>query len=101
MATILKAQAQLPKAAPGEKQLEAAKNAANVRFFNEELDTQRDYLDFIATSQFTPLDISIAMKNVTSADVAKELDSMKSQAPCMFVTGDILSFPSLRQLGYK
>jgi len=85
-------------AAVDASQLEAAKARALNRMFAAELDSQSDYLDFIATSNFGVNDFNVALKNVTVADANKELEAMKSKPPAMFSLGHTEELPNLQTI---
>lgn len=85
--------------------LDSAKARAAAAFFNAELDTTRDYCDFLATNftkdamRITPEEIVAAINSVSAADVKRVKDLAASAKTSLWVTGEVLTFPSLRQLG--
>lgn len=86
--------------------LAIAKARAAASFFNAELDNSRDYCDFLATNfvketaRITPEEIFAAIDGVSAADVKRVKDLAASAPASIWVTGETLSFPSLRQLGF-
>lgn len=86
--------------------LAAAKVRAAADFFNSEVESTRDYCNFLATSftkgtsRLTPEEVLAAIQGVTAADVKRVKDAAASARPSVWVTGEALTFPSLRQLGF-
>lgn len=80
--------------------LEAAKQRALLDFYSEELETTRDYVDFLATSTQSEQEIIDAIKAVDVAAVNKQLQAMRSTKPVLFATGEVKDFPSIKQLGF-
>ena len=75
-------------------------------FYNEELETNKEYLDYLGTSlvgnstNSTSTDaVTDAISKVSAADVKKVVDGLFAQKPALYATGDLLEFPSVRQLG--
>lgn len=84
----------------------AAVQRAAVRFYHDNVEYARDYLDFVAsslaaagTTHTTAAEVLKAINEVTPADVQRALDIVKSDRPCLFATGETLGMPSLRQMG--
>jgi len=90
----------------GVENLAAAKARATAEFFNTELESTRDYCNFLATSftkgtaRVTPEEILAAIQAVSAADVKRVKDIAAASRPSIWVTGETLAFPSLRQLGF-
>lgn len=77
---------------------------AAVAFNFDELDTTRDYCDFLvnATNGIgiqSAASYIEAINTVTLADVHKTLEKGRAALPSLYVTGETLAFPTLRQLG--
>lgn len=86
--------------------LAAAKARAAARFYAENLEVQRDYLDFLATSlvgdtmnRMTQDEIFSAINDVDAASIKAVVEGFKSTRPAMFAHGEVLGLPSLRQMG--
>jgi processing peptidase subunit alpha len=75
-----------------------AKARAAVAFYNEALETQQDYLAFLATSAFTPEQIRTAIDGVKTEDVTAALKKMADAKPCMYGHGAVEKVPSIRKL---
>ncbi|CUG92401.1 mitochondrial processing peptidase alpha subunit, putative [Bodo saltans] len=86
--------------------LAIGKARAAAAFYAAELEQSRDYCDFLGTNfsnkdllRISPEDIFAAIEGVTAADVKRVIDLASSSKPSIWVSGETLSFPSLRQLG--
>eukprot|EP00742_Colponemidia_sp_Colp-10_P024099 GILJ01028845.1.p1 GENE.GILJ01028845.1~~GILJ01028845.1.p1 ORF type:complete len:263 (-),score=59.45 GILJ01028845.1:293-1081(-) len=90
----------------GTANLDAAKAGAAVAFHNENIDTVRDYCNFLGTSflkgeqRLKPEDIFAAISSVSAADIKRVQDFAKEARPTMWVTGETFGVPSLRKMGY-
>jgi len=91
------ANAKLPKSVDAAK-IEGAKARANMRLYNEELENQRDYADFIATSGFSYADFQAAVKNLTAADINASFEALKAQKPVMYSAGHVEDIPRLQDI---
>eukprot|EP00759_Apiculatamorpha_spiralis_P028998 PhF_6_TR31419/c0_g1_i1/m.46059/K00415/QCR2, UQCRC2; ubiquinol-cytochrome c reductase core subunit 2 len=87
--------------------LKSAKQRATVRFFHDNMEVRRDYVDFLAKSlisgnvRISAAEILAAINDAKAADVKAAIEYSKAAAPCMYTTGEVLSLPSLKQLGLK
>lgn len=88
--------------------VDAAKQRATTQFLNEHTDNVRDYCDFLGTSfpiinaAATPTsveEIVAVIQSVTAANVTRVLDCMFSNPTALYGHGEMLHFPSLRQMG--
>jgi processing peptidase subunit alpha len=95
-------------AAVEEGVLKAAKARAAARYFTENLEVNRDYLDFLATNlignkdslqRLTLEELQANIEAVDAKAVKTAVEGFKATRPTLFSTGDVLSLPSLRQLG--
>ena len=90
----------------GNANLEAAKQCAAIAFHSEQIDTVRDYCNFLGTSflkgeaRIKPEDIFAAISSVSAADIKRVQDFAKEARPTMWVTGETFGVPSLRKMGY-
>ncbi|KAH9600194.1 Peptidase M16 [Trypanosoma melophagium] len=92
--------------------LEVAKHRAAVVVSSQNWDTIRDLCDYMGTSlpvvakaqdstQYTsPEDVLDAIRSVTSAELKQVKDCAMGTKPSLFGHGEMLAFPSLRQLGF-
>lgn len=88
--------------------LTVAKNMARTQYLVQNVDTIRDYCDFLGTSLAPESDSTVgtsieevvdAINSVGEADVKKVLDTMLSHHTSLYAHGEVLGFPSLRQMG--
>jgi processing peptidase subunit alpha len=84
--------------------ISAATQRATVAFYHNELEYQRDYLDFLGTSlvgetHVSAADVLKAIRGTTSDTVAKLHQSATNGKASLFATGETMTLPSLRQLG--
>lgn len=95
-------------AAPTEAEVGIAKQRAITRFYNDHSLDSRDYCDFLGTSlsldasQTTPTSLSEvidAVMSISAADVKKVGDLMFSKPASFYGHGEMLGFPSKRQMG--
>ncbi|CAD2219589.1 metallo-peptidase, Clan ME, Family M16 [Angomonas deanei] len=96
------------KKSVSDAELTVAKQQAALQYLNQNTDNIRDYCDFLGTSlplnsdSVTPLSLEAVLKaveGVSAADVKKVFDLMFSKPTSLFGHGEMLGFPSLRQLG--
>lgn len=78
--------------------LPAAKARATSVLFGGNLDASRDYAGFIATSSFSADELARAIDAVAVPNVSDVIEVMKSQAPCVFGTGDVAGIPAVRRM---
>ena len=91
---------------PTAEAIAAAKERAAVQFYSDELETVSDYCDFLANSATSggvtsSQAIFDAITHVSAANVNAVLEKGRSAIPSLYVTGETLVFPSLRQLGFN
>lgn len=89
-----------------------AKHCAAVEFRSRNLDTVRDLCDYMGTSlplvamssdstqYMSPEEVLNAIQSVTSAELKQVKDCAMGSRPSLFGHGEMLAFPSLRQLGF-
>lgn len=97
------------KASVAESMLSMAKNMAKTQFLVQNTDTIRDYCDYLGTSLSVESSDSTvatsveevvdAVNAVTAADVKKVFEMMFSHNASLYGHGEVLGFPSLRQMG--
>eukprot|EP00759_Apiculatamorpha_spiralis_P015831 PhF_6_TR22357/c0_g1_i1/m.31670/K00415/QCR2, UQCRC2; ubiquinol-cytochrome c reductase core subunit 2 len=105
----LKKAVDLVQASASESNFKSAVQRAQVRFFHDNIELRRDYADFLAQSigyqgnkQIrTPQSTLDAIRNVSFGDVKAAIDYSLGANPCLYVTGEVDQFPSLKQLGLK
>jgi processing peptidase subunit alpha len=91
---------------PSETEIAFAKARAAVAFHFDELETTGDLCDFLVNASnsngvTTPATFFDAIANVKAVDVTKVLEKGRTALPSLYVTGETLAFPTLRQLGYN
>ena len=80
------------------KDLAAAKVRAEIAFHHDHLEAQKDYTNFLVSSPHKVEDVIAAIRNVSEKEVSRAYDLAKSQAPCLFATGETMKLPSMHQL---
>ncbi|KPI88662.1 mitochondrial processing peptidase alpha subunit putative metallo-peptidase Clan ME Family M16 [Leptomonas seymouri] len=100
---------QAHKASVAESMLSIAKGMATAQFLVQNTDTIRDYCDYLGTSLSvedcgstlaTSVDEVVGAVNaVSAADVKKVFDMMFSRPASLYGHGEMLGFPSMRQMG--
>lgn len=85
-----------------------AKAMARTQFIGQNADTIRDYCDFLGTSLSMDSETTVstsleevvdAINSTGAADVKRVFDSMFSNKASLYAHGEVMGFPSLRQLG--
>lgn len=91
--------------------LEAAKHRAAVELTSQCWDSSRDICDYLGTSlsldakasnstqYLNPSEVLAAVRNVTASELKEVKECMMGSKPSLFGHGEMLAFPSLRQLG--
>ncbi|GET86937.1 mitochondrial processing peptidase alpha subunit, putative [Leishmania tarentolae] len=99
---------QAGKAAVADATLSVAKKMAKMQFMVQNADTIRDYCDYLGTCLSTDSDSVLAtsleevvdaIDSVSAADVKKVYEKMFSNKASLYGHGEMLCFPSLRQMG--
>ncbi|KPA76461.1 putative mitochondrial mitochondrial processing peptidase alpha subunit [Leptomonas pyrrhocoris] len=100
---------QAHKASVADSMLAMAKSMARTQILVQNTDTIRDYCDYLGTSLSvedcgstvpTSIDELVdAVSAVTAADVKKVFDMMFSHKASLYGHGEMLGFPSMRQMG--
>ncbi|KAG5509570.1 hypothetical protein JKF63_06275 [Porcisia hertigi] len=99
---------QANKAAVADSTLSVAKKIARTQFMVQNADTQRDYCDYLGTCLAMESDSTVAtsleevvdaINSVSAADVKKVCETMFSNKTSLYGHGEVLGFPSLRQMG--
>ncbi|CCW61862.1 unnamed protein product [Phytomonas sp. EM1] len=93
---------------PSQEAVNVAKLNARVSFLNENTVNVQDYCDFLCNSLFSKSDSTMvisldevlqAIESVSIADVKEVIDMMLSHPTSFYGHGEMLTFPSIRQLG--
>lgn len=97
------------KASVAESLLSVAKSMAKTQFLVQNTDTIRDYCDYLGTSlsiensdstvATSVAEVVDAVNAVTAADVKKVFHTMFSHKASLYGHGEMLGFPSMRQMG--
>lgn len=81
-----------------DEDIAAGRARAAMALTRNQLDTVRDYCDFIATSKVTPQELINEVGAVTVAEVEKALGAISAVPPAVFVTGSTFTFPKVASL---
>ncbi|KAI5688679.1 mitochondrial_processing_peptidase_alpha_subunit (plasmid) [Leishmania braziliensis MHOM/BR/75/M2904] len=96
------------KAAAADSVLSVAKKMAKTQFMVQHADTIRDYCDYLGTCLPMESDSTVAtsleevvdaINSVNAADVAKVYEKMFANTASLYSHGEVLGFPSMRQMG--
>ncbi|TPP45172.1 hypothetical protein CGC21_33315 [Leishmania donovani] len=99
---------QANKASVADSMLSVAKKMARTQFMVQNVDTIRDYCDYLGTCLAVDSDSTLAtsveevvdaINSVNAVDVKRVYETMFSNKTSLYGHGEMLGFPSMRQMG--